>query len=100
MDDYRRRLDENPLYVEEVMFAEGHEHILNRLKGRIAPYLGGKPEERRSPPGGFCAFEHLFAMDAAFALQDELGRARVAAGVMVSPEEVETTLREIRAIAA
>jgi hypothetical protein len=25
--------------------------------------------------------------------------ARVAAGVMVSPEEVETTLREIRAIA-
>jgi selenocysteine lyase/cysteine desulfurase len=121
-------------------------------------------------PGGFCAYEHMFAMDAAFALHEELGRARVAArieelnsrfrtelaamkkvtlhtpvaaplaagivcfevdgvtphqvverlkarrivastspyavtyarvsaGVMVSPEEVETTLREIRAIA-
>ena len=45
IDAYRLRLDANPMYVEEVMFAPGHEHVLSRVKGRIAPYVGGTPEE-------------------------------------------------------
>jgi len=45
IDEYRRRLDANPMWLEEVMFEDGHEHIVDRLKGKIAPYLGGRPEE-------------------------------------------------------
>ena len=45
IDEYRRRLDANPMWLEEVMFEDGHEHIQDRLKGKIAPYLGGRPEE-------------------------------------------------------
>ncbi len=45
IDSYRRKLDENPMYVEDVMFAEGHEHAADRVKRRIAAYVGGRPEE-------------------------------------------------------
>lgn len=45
IDDYRQRLDANPMWLEEVMFEPGHEHIIDRLKGKIAPYVGGRPEE-------------------------------------------------------
>jgi selenocysteine lyase/cysteine desulfurase len=45
IEAYRRKLDENPMYVEDVMFAEGHEHAFDRVKLRVARYLGGKPEE-------------------------------------------------------
>jgi selenocysteine lyase/cysteine desulfurase len=45
IDEYRRRLDANPMWLDEVMFEDGHEHIQDRLKATIAPYLGGRPEE-------------------------------------------------------
>jgi selenocysteine lyase/cysteine desulfurase len=45
IDEYRRRLDANPMWLDEVMFADGHEHIQDRLKATIAPYVGGLPEE-------------------------------------------------------
>jgi hypothetical protein len=45
IDEYRRRLDANPMWLEEVMFAEGHEHMQDRLKATIAAYVGGRPEE-------------------------------------------------------
>ena len=45
IDEYRRRLDANPMWLEEVMFADGHEHLQDRLKAAIAPYVGGRPEE-------------------------------------------------------
>jgi selenocysteine lyase/cysteine desulfurase len=223
IDEYRRRLDANPMWLEEVMFANGHEHMQDRLKaaaslgcdffvagthkwifgprgtglvwGRadawphtrptipsfdsLEPFgrwAADQPLEPRTQaawvsPGGFCAFEHYWAVEAAFRLHEQLGRARVAAriaelngrfrsemarmkhvtlhtavapelsagivcfevsgltpaqvverlkarrivastspyavsyarvaaGIMVSPEEVETTLREIRALSA
>ena len=45
IDEYRRRLDANPLWLEEAAFAEGHEHIQDRLKAAIAPFIGGRPDE-------------------------------------------------------
>jgi selenocysteine lyase/cysteine desulfurase len=45
IDAYRRRIDENPMYIEEAMFEEGHEHPLAGVKARVAAYVGGKPEE-------------------------------------------------------
>ncbi len=45
IESYCRKLDENPMYVEEVMFHEGQEHALDRVKRRVAAYVGGKPEE-------------------------------------------------------
>jgi selenocysteine lyase/cysteine desulfurase len=45
VDEYRRRIDENPMYVEEAMFEEGHEHALDRVRKRAAAYVGGQPDE-------------------------------------------------------
>ena len=45
IDEYRRRLDANPMWLEEVMFEDGHEHMQDRVKAVIARYLGGRPEE-------------------------------------------------------
>lgn len=45
IEGYRRRLDENPLWIEEALFAEDGESELARVKGALAGYLGGRPEE-------------------------------------------------------
>ncbi len=34
IDEYRRRLDANPMWLEEVMFEDGHEHIQDRAEGQ------------------------------------------------------------------
>jgi selenocysteine lyase/cysteine desulfurase len=41
----RRRIDENPLYVEEAMFEADHENVPLRVKTEVARYLGGLPDE-------------------------------------------------------
>ena len=45
IEAYRRRIDENPLFVEEAMFEPEHENVALRVKTAVARYLGGKPEE-------------------------------------------------------
>lgn len=45
IDGYRRKLDENPMWLEEVMFHEGHEHLQDRVKAVAAAYVGGRPDE-------------------------------------------------------
>jgi selenocysteine lyase/cysteine desulfurase len=45
IDGFRRRLDENPLYLEDALFAAGPENLVIRLKGAIARYVGGRPDE-------------------------------------------------------
>lgn len=45
IERYRRRLDENPLWIEEALFAGEGESELDRVKGALAGYLGGRPEE-------------------------------------------------------
>ena len=45
IEGYRRRLDENPLWIEEALFAEGSESELARVKSALAGYLGARPEE-------------------------------------------------------
>ncbi|MFP3941360.1 MAG: aminotransferase class V-fold PLP-dependent enzyme [Thermoanaerobaculia bacterium] len=45
--EYRRRLDENPLWLEEALFSSlgGGESQLDRVKQSLAGYMGGRPEE-------------------------------------------------------
>jgi len=47
IEAYRRRIDANPLYLEEVMFdvEPGHERLPERVKGALAEYVGGRPDE-------------------------------------------------------
>lgn len=45
IEAYRRRIDENPLFVEEAMFEPEHENIPLRVKTALARYIGGRPEE-------------------------------------------------------
>ncbi len=45
IEGYRRRLDANPLFLEEAMFEPGHERLPDRVKAALAGYLGGRPEE-------------------------------------------------------
>ncbi len=45
IERYRRRLDENPLWIEEALFGAGEGNELLRVKRALAGYLGGKPEE-------------------------------------------------------
>jgi isopenicillin-N epimerase len=45
IEGYRRRLDADPLFVDEAMFEPEHENLPLRVKGALARYLGGRPEE-------------------------------------------------------
>ena len=45
IESWRRRLDENPLLLEEALFVPGAEHPLDRVKQSLAEYVGGRPEE-------------------------------------------------------
>ncbi|HEX6200241.1 MAG TPA: aminotransferase class V-fold PLP-dependent enzyme [Thermoanaerobaculia bacterium] len=45
IERYRRRLDENPLWIEEALFSGEGESMLGRVKAALAGYLGGRPEE-------------------------------------------------------
>jgi len=45
IDEYRRRLDADNLWLEEAMFAEGHAHLQDRVKQKLAAYVGGRAEE-------------------------------------------------------
>ncbi len=45
IEAYRRKLDQNPLFVEEAMFDPAHENLPGRVKTALARYLGGQPEE-------------------------------------------------------
>ena len=45
IEGWRRRLDENPLLLEEALFRPGVEHEFDRVKKSLAEYLGGRPEE-------------------------------------------------------
>jgi selenocysteine lyase/cysteine desulfurase len=45
IDEYRRRLDANPYWLDEAMFEDAGEHIQERVKATIARYAGGRPEE-------------------------------------------------------
>ena len=41
----RRKLDRNPLWLEEALFVPGAEHPLDGVKRALARYLGGRPQE-------------------------------------------------------
>jgi len=45
IEAYRRKIDENPLFVEEAMFDPAHENLPLRVKTALARYLGGQAEE-------------------------------------------------------
>ncbi|HUL75750.1 MAG TPA: aminotransferase class V-fold PLP-dependent enzyme, partial [Vicinamibacteria bacterium] len=45
IDEFRRRLDADPTWLEEAMFAEGHPHLQDRVKAAIAAYVGGRSDE-------------------------------------------------------
>lgn len=45
IEGYRRRLDENPLWLEEALFSFEGEGQLDRVKRTLAGYTGGRPEE-------------------------------------------------------
>lgn len=45
IDEFRRRLDADPTWLEEAMFAEGHPHLQDRVRAAIAAYVGGRSDE-------------------------------------------------------
>ncbi|HZI63462.1 MAG TPA: aminotransferase class V-fold PLP-dependent enzyme [Thermoanaerobaculia bacterium] len=45
IERWRFKIDRNPLDLEEMLFAPGHEHPLEDSKAALAEYLGGRPEE-------------------------------------------------------
>lgn len=45
IEGYRRRLDENPLWLEEALFGPGRETPMARAKDALAGYVGGRAEE-------------------------------------------------------
>jgi isopenicillin-N epimerase len=45
IDRWRREIDRNPLALEEMLFAAGHQHPLDDAKAALAGYLGGGAEE-------------------------------------------------------
>jgi len=45
IDEYRRKLDANPYWLDEAVFEDDGEHIQDRVKAAIARYAGGKGEE-------------------------------------------------------
>jgi selenocysteine lyase/cysteine desulfurase len=42
---WRRKIDENPLWLEEVLFHPGAPRMLDTIRKPLAAYLGGRPEE-------------------------------------------------------
>jgi selenocysteine lyase/cysteine desulfurase len=49
-------------------------------------------------PGGFQAYEHRWALPAAFALQERIGKARAAARIRSLAERMKAGLAEIRGV--
>ncbi len=45
IERWRRKIDSNPLDLDEMLFVPGHEHPLDDSKAALAEYLGGRPEE-------------------------------------------------------
>jgi selenocysteine lyase/cysteine desulfurase len=45
IERWRRQIDRNPLDLDEMLFAPGHEHPLEDSKVALAEYLGGRAEE-------------------------------------------------------
>ena len=45
IDAYRRKLDENPFWLDEAIFEPNGEHLQEKVKATIARYCGGKAEE-------------------------------------------------------
>ncbi|MFD0740498.1 aminotransferase class V-fold PLP-dependent enzyme [Lysobacter koreensis] len=60
--------------------------------------LGTPNNANRMTPGGFHAFEHQWAMAAAFAMHRQMGRARVAARIRSLNDQLKTSLAEDRKV--
>jgi selenocysteine lyase/cysteine desulfurase len=45
IERWRRKIDNNPLWLEEALFHPGDDRMLDTIKRPLARYLGGNPEE-------------------------------------------------------
>jgi isopenicillin-N epimerase len=50
IEDWRRRIDENPLLLEALLFEPAGDNPLVRVKAALADYLGARPEELALTP--------------------------------------------------
>jgi isopenicillin-N epimerase len=71
--------------------------------GSFVSFITGAPRPIESPaftytPGGFKPFEHRWALSAAFALQERLGRERVAERTAALNRQVREGLRGVRGV--